>query len=565
VLPVLLDILFFLIVLGIAVTIHEWGHFYIARRMGVRVLRFSIGFGKPLYKIQRGETEYCIAPIPLGGYVKMAGESYEDELKNEPWEFLSASPWRRIAIVFAGPAMNLVLAAFIFFLIYFLVGKEFTATRELGEVIPGSLGAQAGLAAGDAITSVNGQPVDRWDDVAEKIGESILEEKSVHLTYERDGQPKEAALPVKIVKVGEAELIEAPPVLDIVDLVGPAFDLGLQRGDLILSVNDEPIHYWHELYQKVSAMAGKDENGDPVPIPFSLTWRTSGGEVRSATITPLLSKAGSEYKPKIGVTAAEFGLIPAESPIVEKVKRGGVAREAGIVPGSRIVMIDGVPIRHARQLHETILRSYEWNAEGQPVGKPMEVTWLTPDGKTESKVLQPSITQTQVPTTLGLSSGRKIALAEIGVQMAKDREKFSLPVAMWMGVEETWRWCRSFIDLFKKLITREYSVRLVGGPIAIFQGSAQQARWGLEEFFRWIAILSANLAVINLFPIPILDGGHIVICLIEVIRRKRLSVRSLEWAYRLAFFLFLLPLILTIFYVDMDRLGWFDFIKRWFD
>lgn len=195
----------------------------------------------------------------------------------------------------------------------------------------------------------------------------------------------------------------------------------------------------------------------------------------------------------------------------------------------------------------------------------MDVTWLTPDGKTESKILQPSITQTQVPTTLGLSSGRKIALAEIGIQMAKDREKFSLPVAMWMGVEETWRWCGSFIDLFKKLITREYSVRLVGGPIAIFQGSAQQARWGLEEFFRWIAILSANLAVINLFPIPILDGGHIVICLVEVIRRKRLSVRALEWAYRLAFFLFLLPLILTIFYVDMDRLGWFDFIKHWFD
>lgn len=331
-LPVLLDILFFLIVLGIAVTIHEWGHFYIARRMGVRVLRFSIGFGKPLYKIQRGETEYCIAPIPLGGYVKMAGESYEDELKGEPWEFLSASPWRRIAIVFAGPAMNLVLAAFIFFLIYFLVGKEFTATRELGEVIPGSLGAQAGLAAGDVITNVNGQSVDRWDDIAEKIGKSLSEEKPIHLTYERDGQSIEADLPVKIVKVGDAELLEAPPVLDIVDLVGPAFDLGLQRGDLILSINGEPVHYWHELYQKVSGMAGKDENGDPVPIPFSLTWRTPGGEVRSATVTPLLSKAGSEYKPKIGVTAAEFGLIPAESPIVEKVKRGWRRSRSGDCP-----------------------------------------------------------------------------------------------------------------------------------------------------------------------------------------------------------------------------------------
>ena len=268
--------------------------------------------------------------------------------------------------------------------------------------------------------------------------------------------------------------------------------------------------------------------------------------------------------PKIGVLAARFGLIPAEASVIGKVKRQSPAQKAGIRPDDRILQVDHIPILHARQLQEIILRAYEKDEEGHVVGKPIEVTWLTPENETKSQIIQPKITHTQVPTTLGLRSGRKVAYAEIGIQMKRDRVKYGLIGAAVEGIANTGDWCLQFLVLFKRLLTGEYSVHLVGGPIAIAQGSASQARWGIEEFFRWIAILSANLAVINLFPIPILDGGHIMIYLIELIRRKKMSIRALEWAYRLAFFLFLLPLIIMIFYVDIDRLGGFDFIKRWF-
>ena len=283
---ILMGLLFFVIVLGIAVTIHEWGHFIIARKMGVRVLRFSVGFGKPLVKIKRGETEYCIAPIPLGGYVKMAGESYEEELSGEPWEFLSASPWRRIAIVFAGPAMNLVLAAVIFFLIYFLVGKPYTATHELGEVIPGSLGDKAGLQAGDVISSLNGKKVDQWNDIEIILNQAFLDEHSIEVAYNRQGVPGKTVLPVEIVEVGPAKFLKCAPVMDIIDLVGPAWDLGLQRGDLILSVSGEAIQYWHELYEKVRQKVEIDEDENPRAVPFTLTWRTPEGEEQTKTVTP---------------------------------------------------------------------------------------------------------------------------------------------------------------------------------------------------------------------------------------------------------------------------------------
>jgi RIP metalloprotease RseP len=198
------------------------------------------------------------------------------------------------------------------------------------------------------------------------------------------------------------------------------------------------------------------------------------------------------------------------------------------------------------------------------MGVPLEMTWVTPQDETRTAFIQPQVTETQFPSTLGYSSGRKIPFTEIGIQIRRDREKFGLIGALGQGVGQTTQWCFIFVDLFQKLISGEFSGRLMGGPIAIYQGSASQARWGAEEFFRWIAILSANLAIINLFPIPILDGGHIAIYIIEMVRRKRLSARTLEWAYRVAFFLVLLPLIVMIFYVDIDRLGWFDSLRKLF-
>jgi regulator of sigma E protease len=560
------DLIFFVIVLGIAVTVHEWGHFIVARLCGVRVLRFSIGFGPGLVKWKWGETEYWIAPIPLGGYVKMAGESYEEELEGQPWEFLSTTPLRRIAIVLAGPVMNLALAAVIFFFLLYLVGKPYMATQEVGEVIPHTLAAEAGLQEGDSIVSVNRYPVTQWSDISVGLSDTFADGGTVHLEYLRSGQTREATIPLELVPsvLGDIELLKVPPVIDSVDLVGPARQTGLERGDLILSVSGESIDYWHELFNKVTEMKKETASGQIIPVSFPLTWQKPDGTVKTETIQPILVKTSGGVLPKIGISAANLGIIPNQPPIIGKVKARSPARNAGLAPGDRIVMIDEEPIRHAQQLEEILLRSYRYNSSGEAEGKLLDVTWVTPADLNRSAVIQPSIIMTQVPTALGMSSGLKIPLAEIGIQVRQDRLKYGLLEAVSGGISETGDWCLKFYDLFVQLFTGEASVKLLGGPIAIFQGSGSQGRWGAEELFRWIAILSANLAIINLLPIPILDGGHILLTFIEMIRRKRLSLQALEWTYRIAFFLFLLPLILMIFYVDIDRLGGFDWFFRLF-
>lgn len=567
---VVADILYFLIVLGLAVTIHEFGHFVLARIMGVRVLRFSIGFGKPLFTFKRGETEWCIAPIPLGGYVKMAGENIEDELQGEPWEFLSAPPWKRICIVFAGPAMNLVLAALIFAAIFFLVGSAFVGTRTLGEAIPGSLADQAGLRAGDEIVEINGEPIERWEDVQVALAEAVDEELDrVQIEYLRDGETLSTTIPVDLVPVEvageEVDILKQPPVIDFIDQAGPMWSTSMRTGDRIVAIDGKPVDYWHEVFNITASKIEYDEQGNPQPIPFAITWQSPAGETESATVTPMLIRRGGEVLPKVGMGSAEFGLVPNIEPVIGRVMGRSPAKEAGIKPGDRIVEMNGEPVDHAFEMQDIILRSYRFDSEGEPVAVPLEITLLSPENEVRTITVEPDINQTQLPTTIGLSSGKKAVFAMLGIQAKSDRERYGLFASLGMGVEKTVKWCGRLFELFGQLITREASGKLLGGPIAIFQGSAQQARWGAEQFFRWIAILSANLAIINLFPIPILDGGHIVIYLIEMVRRKRMSAKALEWAYRIAFFLILLPLIVMIFYVDLDRLGFFDPIKGLFD
>ena len=188
-----MGILIFIVVLGFLILIHEWGHFYVARQLGIKVERFSIGFGPVISKIQWKETEYCISAIPLGGYVKLAGETLQEKMSGSIWEFATRPVWQRFLVIIAGPTCNYLLAFFVFWVI-FMIGNP-TLTNQVGEVLQGYPAQLAGLQTGDKIIVIEGKKIERWDDISEKIQK--YPEQTIHLQIDRGGNLIEIKLTPK--------------------------------------------------------------------------------------------------------------------------------------------------------------------------------------------------------------------------------------------------------------------------------------------------------------------------------------------------------------------------------
>ena len=344
-----------ILVLGVLVFVHEFGHFLVARRMGVTVLRFSLGFGPKLYTIKRGETEYCLSLVPLGGYVKMLGEDPDEaeENRDRPDSFSATPVLKRMAIVFAGPLANFLLALLIFWVFSAVYGIVHVLP-EIGAVNSGSPAERCGLIPGDRILSIDSVSLDYWEDLSRVIRGS--EGKTLNLQVKRDGE--------------------------------------------------------------------------------TLTLR----------VAPELTEAPNEFQEKVKIYA--IGVGPSQKTVTEKV---GVLRAA------------------------------------------------------------------------------------------------------YASVEETYTWSRLFLVSIVKLVEKVLPLNSLGGPILIAQLAGREARAGFGHLVNFIAIISVNLAVLNLLPIPILDGGHLFFFAIEAIRKRPIALKKIEMAQRVGMAL-LLILMVFVFYNDIMRL-----------
>jgi regulator of sigma E protease len=425
------------IVLGVMILIHEWGHYAAAKFFKVRVEVFSIGFGKRLLGFGRGETDYRISAIPLGGYVKMSGENPMDERTDDPGEFLNHPRWQRFVIAIAGPFMNIVLAVGLLTVVY-MVHYEYPAFIDQPGVIayvkPDSPAAQAGVAVGDRISRIAGIDNPSWEQIGLKV---------------------------------------------------------------MLSPNES--------------------------LPLTLN---RNGKVIETTVTPRAvstSEVGSA------------GWSPDQGIVVADVEANMPAAKAGIKEGDQIVAVDGRPVG----MIEALIDSLQVTRD-----KVVDVDVLR-DGQRLSFKLQPILADAEEKTKRYRVGFESTALMKVG--------KLSFVPALQRSLDDNKRYSLVLLELIQKMVERKVSMKQVEGPIGI--GSAighAVTEKGWTPLLGLTAGISLNLGIFNLLPIPILDGGVILLLLIESLMRRDISLQIKERIYQAAF-VFLVLFAVTVIYNDIAK------------
>jgi regulator of sigma E protease len=437
-----LTLLAFIFVIGVLVFVHELGHYLAARRVGVRVLAFSIGFGPRIVGFTRGGTEYKIAAIPLGGFVKMAGETVEDQRSGAPDEFLSKSKWERFQVLIAGPAMNVALAIVVLWGVL-LQGADIPAYRDMAPVV-GAMEADA-----------------------------------------------------------------------------PARRAGVQVGDRIVRIDDREVNTWDEFLITIAGKAKRE---------VQLTLDREGAPVVLA-VTP---RALGKYE--IG----DIGVLPNTHPHIRSVTSGDPAEKAGLKTGDVILAINGETVSFARQLSELISRQ-----KGEPI-----TVRFSRNGQDQDVQITP-VKRTDELWAIGIGISDQLTHVDPGVF-----EAFR------MSLVQNWEATGLIFRTLGGLFTGETSPKQLMGPVGIASLSGESAEAGIIPLLGLLASISLNLGLLNLLPIPVLDGGHILILLLEGIARRDFSMRVKE---RMLFagFVLLMLLMVTVIYNDLTRVEWVENLMFW--
>jgi len=440
-----------LVALGVLVTFHEFGHFWVARRCGVKVLRFSVGFGMPLLRWHdRRGTEFVIAAIPLGGYVKMLdereGEVPADQLDQS---FHRKTVRQRIAIVAAGPIANFLLAM-VFFWVLAMLGSE-QIRPVIGAVEAGSMAAKAGLVAGQEIVSIDGEPTTGWGAVNLQLVRRLGESGSVNVVVREQDSTAE-------------------------------------------SPRELALDHW---------LKGADEP-DPIKSLGIRPWR------------------------------------PALPPVLAELDPKGPAQAAGLKTGDRLLALDGQALGDWQQV--------------------VDLVRVRPDTKVLLKIERDGA-QIDVPVTLSVRGEAKAAGGYLGAGVKSPewppsmvREvSFGPLAAIGEGARRTWTMSVLTLESLKKMLFGELSVKNLSGPITIAKVAGASAQSGVADFLNFLAYLSISLGVLNLLPIPVLDGGHLLFYLVEWVRGRPLSDRVQGWGIQIGISLVVGVMLLALVN-DLGRL-----------
>ncbi len=431
----------FVFLLGVLIFVHELGHYMMAKRIGIRVLTFSLGFGPKVVGFRRGDTEYCISAIPLGGYVKMAGETPEEPRSGQPDEFLSRSKWERFQVLIMGPVMNIALAIVL-----------------------------------TAVVLTFGAEVPAFEDQT--------------------------------------------PVVGAVEDMSPAQQAGIRPGDQIVSIGGRTVGTWGDVYVQIGSRPNRQ-----LPIVVKRDGRDIDMTVRTA----------AEGKYEVG----EIGVLPHVHPHVGQVTPGSPADKAGVKRGDVVVAVNGDTIIFGRQLTQAI-------------------------AKNANKPITLSVTRRGQPLDLHPTPAGAPGRGMIGIQIFEQTKIIQPgPIgAIKMSLQKNYEFAGLIYQTLGGLLTRETSPKQLMGPVAIAQLSGEYAELGWIPYFLLMASISLNLGLLNLLPIPVLDGGHIFIMAIEGVARRDFSVKVKE-KMLLAGFVLLMMLMVTVIYNDLTRIQWIQRLMFW--
>jgi regulator of sigma E protease len=563
----LVQILAIVLFIGGLILVHELGHFLVAKALGVKVLRFSIGFGPRAFGFKRGETEYWLAVLPLGGYVKMAGDGSEDPAKTPAEDrgrgYLDQSPWRRLAISAAGPAMNLVFPLLVFLALAIAENGSLVPGPYIGTVLPGTPAAAAGLRAGDRILSIASpgaapRSVRWWADLREVVAESP--DVPLVVRAQRDGQelPPITVTPAAEVDRNPLETskrgvlgVSASYTPALVAPVRPGAAGPVQPFDLVVSAGGRPVKHLGELEKALAAAPCQPTDLEVIrDAPVSLPGATlASPRAEKLAAVPTCDAAG---KPTF---------VPADpllSTFVAAVEPGSPAAQVGLRRGDAIAAVNGKPVRSYRDINAL---SADFLPKPQPEGRdaePPSVRLDLADGRTVTLV--PAIERYKDELTredrrryvLGFQPDRhhRGGDALLVEQVPLTRSAQELLADAWDKLSYVVR--ITFTGIVK-LVTGQLSFKAVGGPIMLFSMAAEAAEEGLSSFLVQMAAISVNLALMNLVPIPVLDGGNIVQALLEAITRRPISARARMVAQGVGVAL-LVTLMLLVFKNDILRL-----------
>ncbi|WP_374354942.1 RIP metalloprotease RseP [Chitinimonas sp.] len=417
----------FAVAIGVLVAVHEYGHYWVAKRCNVKILTFSIGFGTPIKVWQRGETLWQLAAIPLGGYVKMLDEREAPVADNELHRaFNRQSVARRMAIVVAGPVANLLLAILLYWVI-FVSGVVLTAPK-IGSILPASQAAQAGLVAGDTVAAINGKPVESWSDVKLALVDAASANTAIDMSLlGRNGEQRQAHLDFShfdkdkvdgdtAERIGMSLAVYLPR-LGKIEPGGVAASSAMREGDGLVAVNGQATPDWLSFSTAIRALPGK--------------------------------------------------------PALITLNRGGQPVQVQITPRAEMV-----------------------------------------DGKLLGRI------------------GIHPAFDEAAMQALNLPRSYGPVPALGLAVRQTWETATLSVRMMWRMVMGQVSVKQISGPVAIAGYAGQTAKLGLRPYLEFLCMISISLGVLNLLPIPVLDGGHLLYYSAELLRGRPLSERAMELGQR---------------------------------
>jgi len=538
-------LLSFALVISVVVFFHELGHLLVGKAVGVKAIRFSIGFGPRLFGFTAGETEYRVSLLPLGGYVKFAGDNPYEEVapQDRGRGFLEQPPWKKGVIAFAGPAANFALAVALYFVVFAAPHQDLAA--KVGYVKPQSPAAQAGLRSGDRIVRIDGEPVEGWSALQEKIrahaGQPLtmeVERNGARETLRIVPAVHEETNPIETVKHGRIGISAVPRAaqVTVISPDSPAGRGGLHTFDKVVKLDGSPIASWEQLQQQIAARADAVTLDLIRPLPVQAPGGTLWSDKPMTVTLPAPEKAGA-----YGLEASDLTLFA--------VQPGGAADEAGLRRGDRVLAVNGRP-------------ALSWGDEVDGAIKatgtqPVQIT-VRRDGKELIATVTPHLRKDRDETGVLQDVPDLGAAPDLNAFADAERiwVRYTLPDAARRAVGNTAGFVRAQTIGIVRIVTGHISSRAIGGPLMIADVARKAAENGWRELIVTMGAISVVLGLMNLIPVPVLDGFHVLTAFIEGIRRRPLSVRFREVANVVGIAL-LLTLMLYAFRNDAMR-KWFE-------